>query len=81
MAAKRKPAFESTGKSFPHYIGGWFSPRRKGFKAACCDCGLVHVFRFRLVPNHHGPGTKIEMEVDRDNRATGMMRRRMRKAQ
>lgn len=54
---------------------GWVSPRRTGYKMACCDCGLVHRLVFRIVPNDHGPGKKIQFRVERDNRATGQMRR------
>jgi len=36
---------------------------------ACCDCGLVHEFRFRNVMGH------IQFRCRRDNRATGQLRR------
>lgn len=47
----------------------WVKPIRKGFKEACCDCGLVHRTEFRLVD-----GVILFRSV-RDNRATAAVRR------
>lgn len=52
--------------------GKWVQPVRKGYRLACCDCGLVHVMDFRLV--QHAKGKKIQFRCWRDNRATGQMR-------
>jgi hypothetical protein len=49
--------------------GQWVLPRQKDFKLGCCDCGLVHVFDFRIMDK------KVEYRVWRDNRATAAMRR------
>lgn len=49
----------------------WVQPIRKGYKMACCDCGLVHRLDFRIRRR------KIQFRVERDNRATGQMRRWM----
>lgn len=49
--------------------GEWVQPIRKGYKLACCDCGLVHTMDFRI---HNG---RIQMRAERDNRATANMRR------
>jgi len=52
--------------------GEWIRPIRKGYKMACCDCGLVHRFDFRII----GRVRKIiQFRVFRDNRATGQIRR------
>jgi hypothetical protein len=51
--------------------GEWMRPTRRGFRDACCDCGLVHRMEFRIVE-----GT-IEFRSTRDNKATAAMRRRM----
>ena len=51
--------------------GEWVQPIRKGYKMACCDCGLVHVFDFRV---HRG---RVQFRVFRNNRATGAIRRHM----
>jgi len=51
------------------YEGEWVAPVRRGFKLACCDCGLVHVMDFRV---HEG---QFQYRVYRDNRATGQIRR------
>ena len=48
---------------------GWVTPIRKGYKMACCDCGLVHRLDFRVKDK------AIQFKVERDNRATAAMRR------
>lgn len=53
----------------------WVRPRRRGYKAMCCDCGLVHVLEFRLVREGRR-GQRIEFRAARDNRATGQARRK-----
>ena len=53
--------------------GEWVRPVRKGYKFACCDCGLVHKLDFKLVK--YGKGKKILFKAFRDNRATGQIRR------
>jgi hypothetical protein len=63
-------------------VGAWVKPVRyppKSYKFACCDCGLVHRFRFRIVPNKYGRGKVIQFQAERDRRATGQMRRWMKK--
>ena len=54
--------------------GAWVEPIRRGYKLACCDCGLVHRIDFRQRGSH------LEFRVYRDNRATAMMRRWMRRS-
>jgi hypothetical protein len=49
--------------------GQWVQPIRRGYKMACCDCGLVHVVDFRI---RHG---RIQLRAVRDARATGQVRR------
>lgn len=49
--------------------GRWIQPVRKGYRMACCDCGLVHVVDFRI---HKG---RVQMRFFRHNRATAAMRR------
>ena len=51
----------------------WVAPRRKGYKSACCDCGLVHEMDFRLV----GPRSsrQIQFRARRNERSTALMRR------
>lgn len=50
--------------------GEWFDTERL-HKIACCDCGLVHLLRFRIRKG------KIEMQATIDKRATAQRRRRM----
>lgn len=49
----------------------WQQPIRKGYKMACCDCGLVHTMEFRI---YRG---RIQMRAKRNERSTAQMRRHM----
>ena len=49
--------------------GQWDRIRKKGFKMACCDCGLVHKLDFKI------EGKTLFMKGERDNRSTGQLRR------
>ena len=49
--------------------GEWITPRRKGYKLACCDCGLVHEVNFRVRKG------KIEFQMFRNERATKQLRK------
>jgi hypothetical protein len=53
--------------------GEWIAPVKRGYKMACCDCGLVHKINFEHIP--YGNGRKIIFRAFRDNRATAGMRR------
>lgn len=53
--------------------GEWVQPIRRGYKMACCDCGLVHRLDFRVVNG------RVQFRVFRDNRATAAKRREERK--
>lgn len=53
--------------------GQWVQPIRRGYKAACCDCGLVHRVDVRI---RNG---RVQFRVARDNRATAAVRREARK--
>lgn len=52
--------------------GQWIAPKRRGYRLACCDCGLVHELEFRLMP--HGGGKRIIFRAYRHRRATASMR-------
>ncbi len=52
--------------------GEWIAPKQRGFKDACCDCGLVHHMDFRVVDG------QIQFKAVRDERATAAMRRAFR---
>ncbi len=61
----------------------WVKPVRyppEKYKFACCDCGLVHSIKFRLTKSQCGHGKVIQFSAERNNRATGQMRRWMKKA-
>jgi hypothetical protein len=49
--------------------GEWVQPKRRGYKLACCDCGLVHTMDFRV---HAG---KPQFRAMRNERSTALMRR------
>ena len=66
-------------KPYPQVkVGEWVTPKRKFYKAACCDCGLVHRVELRLVTTPNG-GKQIQWRMFRDNRATAAVRREMKK--
>lgn len=46
----------------------WIAPQGQ-FKAACCDCGVVHVMEFDVEDG------QVIFRMRRDNRATGQVRR------
>ena len=50
----------------------WVQPIRKGYKLACCDCGLVHDVDFRAIKTKRG--SFIQFRVRRNGKATGGMR-------
>ena len=50
----------------------WIIPL-PGYKIACCDCGLVHRFEFRVKDDG------IQIRAKRDNRATAAKRRKPQK--
>jgi hypothetical protein len=59
-------------KSYPLISPGQrvdFNWTNTDYKAACCDCGLVHRFRFKV------KGKTLTMMAWRDNRATAQIRR------
>jgi hypothetical protein len=68
----------------------WVAPIMKGYKIACCDCGLVHDMQFQAMKVTSGspkgehrvrrlPASKfvVEFRVRRNNRSTGQLRRHM----
>ncbi len=65
--------------------GEWVQPVMKGYKFACCDCGLVHRMDSRIVDDigevmDGFPVTGqpvVQFRVCRDSRATGQVRRHM----
>jgi hypothetical protein len=52
--------------------GEWIQPRRRGYRLACCDCGLVHTMDFRVFRG------RPQFRVFSNARATGQVRRWMR---
>lgn len=53
--------------------GQWIRSIKKGYKMACCDCGLVHRMEFAHIP--YGSGRKIIFRAWRDERSTAAKRR------
>lgn len=56
-------------KYYKQPAGEWFQPVKRGYKMACCDCGLVHILNFRIKDG------RVQFQAFRDNRATGAVRR------
>ena len=64
------------GRKYPIVKAGeWVTPARKVYRMVCCDCGLVHIFEMKTVPNPRGRGREIMWRAWRDNRSTGQIRR------
>ena len=57
----------------PREDNEWVKPTMRRHKIACCDCGLVHVFEFKVVYR------AVWFRAKRDNRATAARRRESRK--
>ena len=58
----------------------WTAPAKR-YRIACCDCGLVHDMRFRLVIGPHKKrldlrGARIEFCVRRNDNETAALRQR-----
>jgi hypothetical protein len=51
----------------------WETPITRGYKLACCDCGLVHEIELRV------RGHRVEWRWKRLNRSTGQVRRHMKR--
>lgn len=49
--------------------GEWVQPVRRGYRLACCDCGLVHTMDFRVVKG------RIQFRAYRNKMSTAAMRR------
>ncbi|HAR46328.1 MAG TPA: hypothetical protein DCS05_09220 [Nitrospiraceae bacterium] len=56
------------------YEGEWIQPVHRGFKAACCGCGLVHRVDFKVVNG------AVWFRESIDARSTAAVRREARKA-
>ena len=59
----------------------WVQPRMKQYRAACCDCGLVHEIQFRVISEKTGKiikGAKVQFNAARHPRATAAVRRKPR---
>lgn len=54
--------------------GQWVQPRRRDYRVACCDCGLVHRMDFRI---YRG---RVQFRAFRAKRSTGQRRRWMKAA-
>lgn len=50
-------------------------PKNGWYKIACCDCGLVHLFKFATVNARGRVKGQVAFVARRDNRATAALRR------
>lgn len=48
----------------------WIRPVRKGYRIACCDCGLCHSIEFRIKSG------RVQFRARRNNISTGLLRRK-----
>jgi len=55
-------------KYYIQWDGEWVAPQ-KNYRMACCDCGLVHKFEFRVVKG------KIQFRAWRDEKSTAVRRK------
>lgn len=60
-------------KYYEPQAGEWVSPRRTGYRLACCDCGLVHRMDFRVKDG------KIQFRAFHAKRSTAAIRRKPQK--
>ena len=60
----------------------WIQPVPKGYRMACCDCGLVHEINFTVVRAKRRRGRKLVVlfKARRHERATAATRRERQKA-
>lgn len=52
--------------------GDLVTPKMKGYKIGCCDCGLVHRIDFEVTPKG-----RVKFRAYRDVKATEKLRKRM----
>ena len=53
----------------------WYRLKLDGWKHCCCDCGLVHKVYFKIINK-----SNLEARFERDERATGQIRRYLNKS-
>lgn len=58
--------------------GEWVQPVKRGYKLACCDCGLVHTLNFRIVKYAGGKRAKVQFQAFLDERETKALRKKER---
>lgn len=58
--------------------GEWVQPIKRGYRLACCDCGLVHILNFRVVKYADGKRVKIQFQAFRDDKETKALRKKER---
>lgn len=63
----------------PQEAGKWIKPVKRGYRMACCDCGLVHRMDFDYVKDSIGR-VKIIFRAWRDDAETKKLRKRKAKS-
>jgi hypothetical protein len=48
---------------------GWIKPKMHLYRLGCCDCGLVHDMKFKVI------GKRVYIKAKRNNRSTAQKRR------
>jgi len=60
--------------------GDWYEPPHSSFSSQCCDCCLVHVYRFAVVDRKTREpikGAQVQFKVSVDRRKTAASRRKL----
>lgn len=60
--------------------GDWYEPPHSEFVSQCCDCSLVHVYRFAVVDRKTKEpvrGAQVQFKVTVDRRKTAASRRKL----
>lgn len=68
-------------KGYPQVIEGeWWEPNHSEFVSQCCDCALVHVYRFAVVDRKTRKpinGAQVQFKLRVDRRKTAASRRKL----
>lgn len=58
----------------------WIEPTHGRFVSQCCDCHLVHIYKFAVVDRKTRKpirGSQVQFKVTRDDRKTAASRRKL----
>lgn len=75
----KEPFKIKDGQEAAHALDGeWLQPTENPFGHGCCDCGLFHLVKYRIVDDNgdtvSGKGIHIQLQFTRDNDETLRLR-------